>query len=101
MKRVILFSLLALVACKKDKTEKNVTTHTIQVTGNSFNSVFTCNGQTYYGGIIPTLSISTGQIATYKDAGYNSQKNVAITIDGLTVWSYNSNGVAQYTYTAN
>ncbi len=57
-KLIILLSITALVSCKKEEKKKPTTTHTIQVTGNSFNSVFDCNGQMFYGGVIPTLNIS-------------------------------------------
>ena len=100
MKRLILLLLITTAfACKKGKLSKDKE-YSISVTGNSFQSEWTVNGQTYYGGTIPTVTIKSGQSATYKDAGVNSQKNVSIIVDNNTVWSYNGNGVANYTYTA-
>jgi len=88
-----------LTGCSKDKPNKNQT-YQIAVTGNSFNSQWTVNGQTYYGGNPPTLTIRSGESATYYDGGVNTQKNVSVIVDNNTVWSYNGTGLASYTYTA-
>ena len=91
-----------LTGCSKDDKTKPITkTYNISVTGVTHTSQWTVNGQTYYGGNPPTLTISTGQTAHYKDAATGTQKNVAIIVDNNQVWSYSGNGVAEYTYTAN
>ena len=102
MKKAILMALLItmVVGCKKDENKKGSVTHTIQVTGHSFNVQLTISGTVYYSPLA-TYSANSGETVKVRDTGStnNSYKNVTLLIDGKEVWKYSGYGVAETTIT--
>jgi acetylglutamate synthase len=96
MKKLILFSLLALMSCKKEDKEK-VTTSTLQVTGYGLYATIDINGQIYYPPLI-TYTVKTKDIVKFKDSPSGSDyRNIVLTIDNNVKYTYSGYGVAQTT----
>ncbi len=99
MKRIILFSLLALTACKKEE-ETAPATVTFQVTGSGMVGKITHKSKDYYNPL-PTLTIAKGETATFTDNGAHpsESRNIKVFVNGKETYSHNGTGAANYSYT--
>lgn len=99
MKKLILLSLLAFAACKKDEAKPTpISIHNMDVDGMSYSGMLKIDTKNYQGtGDFGTFKVSTGQRVSYYDTT-NLAKDFTIMIDSVVIFNYVGTGKIDYKY---